>query len=372
MSFLDRFLGPSEGTPEYHYQQGHSAFWESGGFPEAINQFSLAIDLNSEFTDAYYFRGIAYTIGKEYDLAISDFTRVLELVPQSAGAEFWMSTASSEKQHEELSRKRQPTTEIGEKVEEDATHEIIENVLLFIDEVNDYRSKLLFKDLQSKELKKHENVFIGWHFDYAKPNAFSVTQHSTSDDLDKWISLGNRTTRMAWFYTVEGEREAHDLDVESLLHIEKYAQLINQAKSVGIGIRLVDEGSFYFLQSKLEGGLRLGNWSIVEFREKLASSLFHLMGQVADDGYTLHWYLVPTVGESVPPRSIGVDPDLLISESSVSLLVNMWISADDFALHKAQIQIAGELENKQPISFEIEQVFDDFNSGIRVLPPPEM
>ena len=34
--------------------------------------------------------------------------------------------------------------------------------------------------------------------------------------------------------------------------------------------------------------------------------------------------------------------------------------------------VDGELENKQPISFEIKQVFDDFNSGIKVLAPPEM
>lgn len=373
MGVLDRFLGPGKGTPEYHYQQGYNAFYdESAGLPEAINQFSLAIDLNSEFEGAFYFRGMAYAFSKEYDLAINDFARVLELEPDSAGAEFWKSTAFSEKRHEDLSRQKQSATEDGDEVKEHIRRDLIENILAFIDGVDDYRSNLLFRDLQCKELSENQYVFMSWYFDYAKPDGFRVTQISSTEDLDKWVSLDNDTTRMVWFYTVEGERAPRALDIESFLHIGKYAELLNQIESEGLKVSFVDDGSFYFLQAKLGREIKLGNWSLVEFRRRLASSLFHLIGKVGDDGDTVEWYGVPTVGESVPPRSIGVDQDLSILGSSASVLLKLWIRADDFSLNKAQILIAGELENKQPISFEITQVFDDFNTGVRVLPPPEM
>ena len=162
------------------------------------------------------------------------------------------------------------------------------------------------------------------------------------------------------------------MDIESFLHIDKYAELLNQIESEGLKVRLVDDGSFYFLQAKLGREIKLGNWSLAEFRKTLAASLFHLMGKVADDGITLEWYGVPTVGESVPPRSIGVDQDLSVVESSASVFLKLWVRADDYSLNKAQILITGELENKQPISFEIEQVFGDFDSGLRVLTPPEI
>ena len=54
----------------------------------AIANISKAIELNSDFVDAYYFRGLIYVLEGEYDKSIADFDKVIELDPDNNDSVF--------------------------------------------------------------------------------------------------------------------------------------------------------------------------------------------------------------------------------------------------------------------------------------------
>ena len=51
----------------------------SGDFKSAIMSYDSAINLNSKYKEAYYFRGMAYQELEEFNRAIGDFNKAIEL-----------------------------------------------------------------------------------------------------------------------------------------------------------------------------------------------------------------------------------------------------------------------------------------------------
>ncbi len=49
----------------------------------AITNLSKVIELNPDYVDAYYFRGLVYIIEEDYDKAIADYTKAIELDPNN-------------------------------------------------------------------------------------------------------------------------------------------------------------------------------------------------------------------------------------------------------------------------------------------------
>ena len=65
--------------PIAYYNRG-LAYWKKGDFDRTIVDFTKAIELNPNFAEAYYNRGVWLT-GKKGDSerAIEDFTKAIEL-----------------------------------------------------------------------------------------------------------------------------------------------------------------------------------------------------------------------------------------------------------------------------------------------------
>ncbi len=69
-----------------HCEKGDS-YQDKGQWDKAIAEYNKAIELNPEYAEAYYNRGTAYAQGKgQFDQAISDFTKAIELNPKHAKA----------------------------------------------------------------------------------------------------------------------------------------------------------------------------------------------------------------------------------------------------------------------------------------------
>ena len=62
---------------------------------DAIANLSKAIELNPDFVDAYYFRGLVYVLEGDYDKSIADFDRVIELDPDNNDSVFAILTGAS-------------------------------------------------------------------------------------------------------------------------------------------------------------------------------------------------------------------------------------------------------------------------------------
>lgn len=66
-----------------HYNRGVD-YLANGQYDQAISEFTRAIEINPGLAYAYSNRGVAYAGKGEYDLAISDFTKFLEIYPLDA------------------------------------------------------------------------------------------------------------------------------------------------------------------------------------------------------------------------------------------------------------------------------------------------
>ncbi len=68
------------------YTKRGEAYLRAGQHYDAILDFDKAIEINPENIEAYLYRGIAYIRNIQYDKAISDLNRVIEINPKSAVA----------------------------------------------------------------------------------------------------------------------------------------------------------------------------------------------------------------------------------------------------------------------------------------------
>jgi tetratricopeptide (TPR) repeat protein len=68
-------------TSAKEYSDSAYSFVHAGNIQEAINLYTLAIEKDPEFIDAYYNRGIMHYFLKEYKGAIEDLNKVIEKKP---------------------------------------------------------------------------------------------------------------------------------------------------------------------------------------------------------------------------------------------------------------------------------------------------
>ena len=68
------------------YYDSGSAYLKSGKFDLAITNFTKIIEINPKYEDTYFLLGDAYRGNKQYDLAIACFTKAIEYNPNSAFA----------------------------------------------------------------------------------------------------------------------------------------------------------------------------------------------------------------------------------------------------------------------------------------------
>jgi tetratricopeptide (TPR) repeat protein len=59
---------------------------EEGQYDEAISNYNKALEINPRYASAYYNRGIAYGEKGQYNEEISDYNKALEINPKSADA----------------------------------------------------------------------------------------------------------------------------------------------------------------------------------------------------------------------------------------------------------------------------------------------
>ncbi len=62
------------------------SWYKKGDYDEAIFDYTKAIELNPRYAEAYYNRGIAFDDKGDYDRAIFDYTKAIELNPRYAEA----------------------------------------------------------------------------------------------------------------------------------------------------------------------------------------------------------------------------------------------------------------------------------------------
>ena len=68
------------------YNNRGIAYVKKGQYDRAISDLNKAIEINPNLVEAYFLRGLAYRHRGQYDRAISDFTKAIEINPKFANA----------------------------------------------------------------------------------------------------------------------------------------------------------------------------------------------------------------------------------------------------------------------------------------------
>ena len=66
-----------------YYDKGQEYF-DAGNWSMAIEQFTLALQVNPQWEDAYFYRGYAYDELGQYQRAIQDYNKAIEIDPNDA------------------------------------------------------------------------------------------------------------------------------------------------------------------------------------------------------------------------------------------------------------------------------------------------
>jgi tetratricopeptide (TPR) repeat protein len=61
------------------YDNRGNAYKKNGQYDKAISEFTKAIEINSRHADAYYTRGVVYYYKKDYEKALDDFYKAQKL-----------------------------------------------------------------------------------------------------------------------------------------------------------------------------------------------------------------------------------------------------------------------------------------------------
>jgi Flp pilus assembly protein TadD len=72
-------------NPKFYNDRG-IAYGEKGQYDRAISDFNKAIEINPRYSKAYNNRGIVYRLKGQYDQAISDFNKAMEINPMDGQA----------------------------------------------------------------------------------------------------------------------------------------------------------------------------------------------------------------------------------------------------------------------------------------------
>ena len=70
---------------EFYNNRG-MAYRDKGQYDQAISDYNKALEINSKYAYAYNNRGMAYRDKGQYDQAISDYNKALEINPKYAYA----------------------------------------------------------------------------------------------------------------------------------------------------------------------------------------------------------------------------------------------------------------------------------------------
>jgi putative GTP pyrophosphokinase len=60
------------------------AYFSQSKYKEAINDFTLALELDPQSSRTAYYRGVVYSVLREFSKAVDDFSRSLKLNPYQA------------------------------------------------------------------------------------------------------------------------------------------------------------------------------------------------------------------------------------------------------------------------------------------------
>ena len=79
------FTKANEINPKYHaaaYYNLGIAYWAIGQKQKSMENYSLAIEVDSKYADAYYGRGVCYYYLNDYDNALADYSKAISLLPR--------------------------------------------------------------------------------------------------------------------------------------------------------------------------------------------------------------------------------------------------------------------------------------------------
>ncbi|MBW7992521.1 MAG: tetratricopeptide repeat protein [Planctomycetes bacterium] len=96
MGLYEKLFGLGPKSAEDYYNQG-TEYADKGQYDQAISEFTKAIEIDPMYAPAYHNRGFTYADQHQYDKAITDLTKAIEINPKNAAAYYGLGQAYCKK-----------------------------------------------------------------------------------------------------------------------------------------------------------------------------------------------------------------------------------------------------------------------------------
>lgn len=115
---------------DYEYRERADKRFQEKKYKEAISDYDMAIDLDPDYADSYYRRGLAKYDDEQYGSAISDFDTFIDKNPDYAEAYYYRAKANSSLGHlTEASENLQMALELADQTNDQRLVELIQELL---------------------------------------------------------------------------------------------------------------------------------------------------------------------------------------------------------------------------------------------------
>ena len=349
------------------YMHRGSTHAETDDHKRAIADFTKALELDPTLDQVYYNRGFSYYCESKYDEAIADCRETLRLNPNHSKAPALRARALRAirfSRLEEFTAPKVNSTQV-EQIRQEQIGDQIQKCIDASRTLNSYRSTLFVKDLLDEDFKPYDNEIIKWRFEFLRPATLYVTQDTRLENFpdggfDEWTIIGEHHYEIIGPNSINSDSDIRE-EIDRFLAVEKYVQLLESPQFTSAVIHRLGENEWLLLEYSLNFNAVFGGWRLTEIRSRLARSLWHSFGTLRGDQLKL--FSIPIVS-SEPARSIAKYVDLLLRPEHFSCRCSLWIDTKANQIGKAQFDVVGQLENGEPVSLRLEQVFGDYNGDV--------
>jgi tetratricopeptide (TPR) repeat protein len=223
----ESFISKAESEAKPHYNRG-LAYLRKSQYDEAIIELNKAIEVYPRYALAYNDRGVAYLRKKQYDRAISDFTKALDINPSHHHAHYNRGIAYLDKRNYD-----EAISDLNKAIELDPTNPEIYYERGFAHLLKNQNDKAIADFNQAITLNpRYAKAFNdrGWGYVRKRQYDQAISDFSKAIEIEPKYNKAYNNRAVAYFYKGEYERAWEDVHKAQSLGLQIHPKFLEDLR----------------------------------------------------------------------------------------------------------------------------------------------